>query len=162
MVEIKLNRNIDDGAHYLKASCNYVIKKPEQVSFGCYGVSCCDPDAAFTQMMAVKKYFGKTSGNPLIHLIISYDDCVRDILDAVETSKSIVSYFTPRYQLIWALHHKERGCSKYHLHIVLNSVSYVDGKMAHTGIYEVNQFAQYVSSCTGAKTWVVFAKQDKE
>ena len=97
MVQIKVKRDTDGGEQYLKSSTNYVMKKPETVFFGCYGVTPCSPDTAFTQMMLVKKYYGKTSGNPLIHLIVSYDGCVETIFDAIETSKSIVTYFTSRY-----------------------------------------------------------------
>ena len=161
MVHVKVKRNIDDGVHYLKESCKYVLKKPETVSFGGYGVTPYDPDIAYNQMMSVKKYFGKTSGNPLIHIIVSYENSVKTIIGAIDISRLIVMYFCSRYQLLWAVHHKERGCSKYHLHIVINSVSYLDGKMFHSGIQEMNEFAEHVSFCTEARTRVIFATNDE-
>ena len=64
-------RNTFGGCSYLQKALNYT-RDTRAVGGGAYGVDMVDPAVAYQQMMYTKRYFNKTSGNPLIHLIVSY------------------------------------------------------------------------------------------
>ncbi len=149
MVYVKLLRDTYGGEKYLRNACAYVENSERYICGGGYGVDPYNLSYAYNQMMGVKRYFSKTSGNPLLHFVVSYDRSVSDPFSAADISNTVVSYFTPEYQLLWCVHGKDRGCSHYHTHIVLNSVSYVNGKMFHSGPAEMNAFARYVGTVTG-------------
>ena len=51
--------------------------------------------------------------------------------------------------MLWCVHEAERGCSYYHSHMIVNSVSYINGKMIHSGPHEMNAFARFVRQVTG-------------
>ena len=74
MVTVKLIRNTYGGEDYLAHLCPYVRNGEKAVYLEGNGVSPYHADAAYDQMMAVKRYFGKTSGNPLAHFVVSFDD----------------------------------------------------------------------------------------
>lgn len=159
MVKIKLIRNTYGGEAYLRNACKYSLQK-ESVNVDGYGVNPYNIDDTFMQMMAVKKYYRKTSRNPLIHIIISFDDCVDTVLDAIELSRKIVSYYTPQYQILWFVHRKDHGCSSYHMHMIINSVSYIDGRMFDSGIEKMNRFRNYVSELIGRKISLSFENRN--
>ena len=61
----------------------------------------------------VKKYFGKTSGNPVFHFVVVYNakNTWGDNYERAEYfSRSIAMYFADRYQLVYCVHKKP--CSK--------------------------------------------------
>ena len=149
MVYVKLIRQSDAGADYLRNAVSYLENRERAICSGGYGVDPYNLNATFSQMMAVKSCFYKTSGNQLIHLIVSFDESVTDIFQAAEYCRTAASYFASQFQVLWCLHQKDRGCSHFHAHIVVNSVSYINGKMFHSGPMEMNAFASFVGSVTG-------------
>ena len=91
----KIIRNTNDGLDYMHNALNYVygghtdIDKRYSPNVDIYN--------AYEQFYLVKKYFGKTSGNPVFHFIVSYsskstwgDDYER----AEYLSHCIASYFS--------------------------------------------------------------------
>ena len=75
-------------------------------------------------------------------------------------SRSIASYFSDKYQIVYAVHRKP--CSKkydccssvYYAHFVMNSVSYIDGTMFSGNRSELYAFLDYIKRVTGDRSWV--------
>ncbi|MDD6270036.1 MAG: relaxase/mobilization nuclease domain-containing protein [Oscillospiraceae bacterium] len=165
----KIIRNTDYGLPYMNNVLNYV----------CYGHTDYDKlyslntDVynAYEQFLTVKRYFGKTSGNPVFHFVVVYNAKTTrgDNLEIAESiSRSIAAYFTDRYQLVYCIHKKPRhkkngGCASiYHAHFIMNSVSYIDGKMFSGNKSEQYAFLEYIKSVTGDKSWIVQYDSDKK
>lgn len=149
MVILKVTRHSERDSEYLLNALSYVEDRERAICRGAYGVEPYTPAYSYHQMMAVKYYFSKTSGNPLIHFVVSYDDSVDDPFQAIDISKKLASIFAEEYQVVWCLHMVKRGHSRFHTHIVLNSVNYKNGMMYHSGPKELNDFAQYIRAVTG-------------
>lgn len=143
---LKVIQNTNSSDDYLYNAIYYIENKVETVGVGGYRV---DPYNAYHQMMAVKNYFGKTSGNQLMHLVVSFEKRVSDIETALDYAYKIAMYYGNRFQTVFAVHEKDcyykgqlRSC--YHVHFILNSVSYVDGKMFAQSKGELYQFMKYI------------------
>ncbi len=143
--------------NYLRNACKYVLDSRAIFSNG-YGLSANSVQTAYEQMLAIKKYYGKTTGNQLMHLVISYDSSVTSKEQACALSCKLASYYKNEYQVLYCTHSKDRGCSGYHTHMIINSVSYRDGKMFISSIENMNQFCKYVSEVTGRKVKLYFEK----
>lgn len=129
-------RHTDDGLRYLYNALHYTMgihtdyDKRYSPNVDIYN--------AYEQFLFVKKYFGKTSGNPVFHFIVVYNAKSTwgyNDEHTAEMSHRIASYFSDRYQIVYGIHHKPcyNKCGKctslYHVHFIMNSVSYIDGKM---------------------------------
>ncbi len=125
-------------------------------------MDCKDPAVVYEQMMRARHYYGKTGGNPLLHYIVSFDGSVPNLQTAIEKRNQIVYFFKDRYQVFFGIHAKVRGCSKYHVHILVNPVSYVDGLRLQSGYTEVDDFAKHVQKATGRFTKSKFAEKDED
>ncbi|MBR1554109.1 MAG: relaxase/mobilization nuclease domain-containing protein [Oscillospiraceae bacterium] len=166
MVVVKVIRNTDTPEQHLKNAIGYVHHRNkenvEPLSLSGNGVDYVSPHNTYQQMMDVKQYYGKTSGNPLVHLVVSYDKkTAPDAETACQLTEKMAEYYQDKYQTIQCTHEADHETSDYHSHIVINSVGYQDGKMIHTGIDEMNQFCDYVSDTTGAKTRLEFEPTKK-
>ncbi len=146
--------------NYLRNACKYVLDSRAICPNG-YGVSANSVQIAYEQMFAIKKYYGKTTGNQLIHLVISYDGSVTSKEQACALSCKLASYYKNEYQVLYCTHSKDRRCSGYHTHMIINSVSYRDGKMFISSIENMNRFGKYVSEVTGRKVKVDLKNADK-
>lgn len=88
----------------------------------------CVPESSYDEMMSVKNMYGKTTGNNYFHVMQSFSP--KDDLDyqkAHEIGVKFAEYFK-NYQVIIATH-KDR--EHIHDHLVINSVSFQDGKKVH-------------------------------
>lgn len=65
---------------------------------GC-GVSDRNPELACSQMYAVKKYYGKTGDNPLIHFVVSFENRICDTATACAYIRQIADFLRNNYQL---------------------------------------------------------------
>lgn len=155
MVYVKLIRNTYGGLSYIKSLCKYIFKDDLR-GVGGYGVNPYNPDLANAQMRYVKICYDKESGNPLIHIMISLDECTETKEKACEFADKFARYYMDQYQVLWAVHQKERDKSHFHVHLILNSVSYVNGKMFHGDIGEMNAYCKYVAKLTTRKVWLAF------
>ncbi len=150
MANIDVIRNTYGGLQYLENAVRYV--QDERANYlDSYGVSKHSVPMAMDQMVATRRYFGKVSGNPLVHVVISYDSSVTDLEQAAQYAAQCAGYFTSRYQVIWCTHEHDTTNGSLHTHILINAVSYIDGKMIITGYNEMNAFCNYVSQVTGQK-----------
>ena len=83
-------------------------------------------------------------------------------------SRSIAMYFSDRYQIVYGIHKKpcskkNGGCASiYHAHFVMNSVSYIDGKMFSGNRSEMYDFLEYIKKVTGDKSWIVQYDSDRD
>ena len=157
---LKVIRNTNDELNYMYNALNYVSGGHTDYDKR-YSLNT-DINNAYEQFLLVKKYFYKTSGNPVFHFIVSYNPRTTwgDNYDRAEyLSRCIASYFSDRYQLVYCIHRKP--CNKkygghaslYHAHFIMNSVSYIDGKMFSGNHSEIYGFLDYIKKITGDGSW---------
>mgnify|MGYP002627204307 FL=1 len=163
----KVIRHTDGGYEYLNNAVNYVLYG--KASCDCVGSPNTSLEYPLEQMHYVKKYFDKTGGNPLFHFIISYNTrTAYDVERAKSISRSVADYFADRYQIIWCVHEKHMSkrygavSSLYHAHFIMNSVSYVDGRMFCGDYAEIYAFLDYIKSVTHDKSWKLVYGSDKD
>lgn len=99
---------------------NYALRSGDM---GGYAI---DPGCAYRQMMMVKNAWHKTEGTQLKHFIISFTTAEAYHLTMDEMLS--VGFFAAKqfksYQVAYALH---SDTDHFHLHLVMNTVSYEDG-----------------------------------
>lgn len=144
-----------DGKGYFRHCINYVYKEKhepgeELVLRRGLGVSCFHLNHTYDQMLAVKKYFGKTGDNPIMHFVVSFDNNVQDADTACDHMYRIAQLFADKYQVIYAVHKEDQGGSQYHGHIMVNSVNYNNGRLYHSGRMELSNFAIAIKDITGS------------
>ena len=161
VIVIRKHYDLKKEDTYLEHGCDYVLKKNKAIRPGGYGVSPYSLRDACEQMLAVKKYYGKTTGNQLIHLVVSYDDSIKTEEQACALTCRLAAYYKNDYQVLFCTHEKDRLCPRYnyHMHMMINSVSYQDGKMFISSIENMNRFCEYVTEITGRKSRLYFAKE---
>lgn len=156
---LKIITKAEADTDYLLNCFNYVIGG--HTVPGCVGGINVYPLQAFMQMMNVKRYFGKTSGNQLVHFIISLDNKVFDPEVALHIAYEIAKYYGDRYQIIFGVHQnprinrKGRATSYVHIHMIMNSVSFVDGKMYADNKGANYAFADHIKRITDDYNWKV-------
>lgn len=164
----KVIRNTNDGLAYMYNALNYVCYG--HTNYMRYSLNT-DIDNAYEQFLAVKRYFYKTSGNPIFHFIVSFTTKTTRYNDLEYTEnlcRNIAQYFTDKFQIIWCIHEKRTSkkcggiASVYHAHFVMNSVSYEDGKMFGGSNSEIYDFLEHIKRVTGDKSWVVKYGADKD
>ncbi|MDE6087145.1 MAG: relaxase/mobilization nuclease domain-containing protein [Oscillospiraceae bacterium] len=165
----KVIRNTNDGLNYMRNALNYVIYGHTDYDKR-YSLNT-DINNACEQFLAVKRYFYKTSGNPVSHFIVTYHartTCGDNIEIAESLSRSIAAYFSDRYQMVWCIHKKScskkyGGCASiYHAHFVMNSVSYMDGRMFGRSNSEIYAFLDHIKRVTGDNSWIVQYGSDRD
>ncbi len=116
------------------------------VSYSCYGLSE-NPDDMIQQMVCVQRYFGMEEPLEMIHLIVDYGDLVKDDETASAYSESCAEYFCRNHQIYHCTHQDMQSLS-YHVHLLINPISYLDGKILNPNIENMNRFCQYISEST--------------
>ena len=158
MVIMDVIRDTSGGLKYLRNACEYLENEEKSIYTGGYGVTPYDLNQTYRQMVSVRQYYEKTSGNPLIHFIISFDEAVQTEADAILFTQNLASFFSSRYQVLYCVHYKPRGCSLYHAHIVINSVSFVDGLMYNSNVDEITRYANHVAETLSRRGRWVFGR----
>ena len=120
------------GHKSLKNVLNYCTKEAKTLKDGhrlVSGINCI-PSSAYSNMMATKKYYGKTGGREYYHLCQSFSP---EEGITPEQAHNIAYEFAQEqfkgYEVIVATH---VDAEHIHSHIVLNSVSFEDGKKYHS------------------------------
>lgn len=163
-----MKRDTNGGTQYLKNLCRYIkfdrkagaVRDDFVTALG-FGVDCFDMDEAYYQMLQVRRFYGKESGNPLIHFIYAFDTKVKRQEEAIRLSAKIMAYFQSHYQILVGMHRKydkDANCMRYHIHLIINSVSYMNGKMISTWKTEIEDFRLYIQNVTGSLTAFHFAE----
>lgn len=107
----------EDVLHY--------ILNPYKVKHGYCGSVNVDTQNPAADMQRVSERFGKTSGVQLRHFFLSFlPSEVDDPRTANAIGLSILKFFESEYQAVYAVH---EDAANINIHIVINSVSYVDG-----------------------------------
>lgn len=101
------------------------------------------PLYALDEMMYVKKFFRKTEGRQLRHIIVSPDTQYYFRLapqDLYFLALRIGMYYSSRYQIVFGVHTDTRNI---HIHFIMNTVSYVDGMMYSGNMVDMNNFKAF-------------------
>lgn len=155
MAKIDIIRNTYGGLEYLQNAVDYVSDERALYKGG-FGVTPYDTDMAYNQMLMTRQYFGKISGNPLVHIVVAYNKQVQDIDTAAMYGDQCAQYFANRFQVLYCTHAKDFHCGQFHTHIIINSVSYINGQMIQTGFNEMKAYCDYIIQVTGQKSWFYF------
>ena len=118
---------------------DYVTRREATKSKLISGVNC-SPDSALEEFKFVKKLFGKEDGRTYYHIIQSFspdDELTPET--AHEIGLKFADYF-PGFQIVVATH---TNTSAIHNHIIMNSVSYDNGKKFHQSRNEMLQVKEY-------------------
>lgn len=165
----KIIRNTNSELQYMYNALNYVLYGHTDYDKR-YSLNT-DIDNAYEQFLLVKKYFYKTSGNPIFHFIVSFNTRTTRYNDLEYTEylcRNIAGYFADKYQIIWCIHDKSTSkryggiASVYHAHFVINSVSYIDGKMFSGSYADIYTFFEHIKRVTGDKSWIVEYGSDSD
>ncbi|MBQ7821208.1 MAG: relaxase/mobilization nuclease domain-containing protein [Clostridia bacterium] len=112
--------------HDLNSTSNVIqyIFNPEKTESRLYGFEQVDPMCPAKSMVQVSRAFGKQKGIQIRHYIISfYQNEVDNPHTADRIAKNIALYIGYEYQTVYAVH---ESTDQIHIHIVHNTVSYVD------------------------------------
>ena len=151
---VKVIRHSNADLSYLRNACRY--GRDREIARGAFGVNPHDPEKQYAQMVTARKYFNQTSTNPLIHLVVSFDGKTDNAAFAIAAAPQLAAYFKANYQVLWSVHPADPESSHFHVHIMLNSVNLLNGKLFHSGPYEINGFAYHVKWITGMPYRIVF------
>ncbi len=119
----------------LEAVINY-SKNGEKTEDGILvsGINCL-PETAYSQMMLTKKNFHKEDGRLGYHIIQSFDG---DEISPTKCNKIGIELaeqlWGDKYQILVCTHTNKKNI---HNHIVLNSVSFIDGSKYHNSNVEI-------------------------
>ena len=73
----------------------------------------------------------------------------------------IAGYYGDRYQIIYGVHRSHRNnrhgliASYLHIHMIMNSVSFVDGKMYADNKGDTQRFLEHIKKVTGDHHWKI-------
>ena len=99
MAKIDVIRNTYGGLEYLNNALGYV-SDDRALYRGGYGVNPYNYEMAYNQMIYTRQYFNKVSGNPLVHIVIAYNDQVKDLATAARYGQQCAQNFSRRFQLL--------------------------------------------------------------
>ena len=106
------------------------------------GYNIFDIKKAADEFFIIKNYYRKTDGRQIKHFVISPDP--KDFFVSpmlYELALYICAYYSSRFQMVFSVHTDER--SHPHIHFVVNTVSFVDGKKLHESKRDLIQLQLY-------------------
>ncbi len=106
MVIMDVIRDTRGGLKYLWNACRYLENDEKSVYTGGYGVNPYNLNTTYRQMVSVRQYYEKTSGNPLMHFMISFDETVQTEETAILLTQNLAAFFRTRYQVLYCVHEK--------------------------------------------------------
>ena len=127
----------------IKTVVNYAAKdsKIEKDDTLFFGVNCADnPVIVAYQMQKTKELYGKIDGRQYKHYVLSFasGEITKD--DAKTYAKTFAEQcFGERFEVAVGIHVNSKG-GKIHAHIIVNSVSFVDGKKLHFSNQDLDNF----------------------
>lgn len=134
---------IDRPGKSVKNVINYAAKdsKKEKDESLFYGVNCADnPVIAAYQMQKTKELYGKTDGRQYKHYVLSFAPGEISVDKAKTYAKELAQQcFGERYEVAVGVHTNSKG-GKIHAHIIVNSVSFMDGKKLHFSKNDLESF----------------------
>ena len=134
---------IDKPGKSITTVINYAAKdsKKEKDESLFYGINCADTPAIVAyQMQKTKELYGKTDGRQYKHYVLSFAPDEINVGDAKEYAKELATKcFGDRYEVAVGIHTNSKG-RKIHAHLVVNSVSFVNGKKLHFSKSDLENF----------------------
>lgn len=134
---------IDRPGKNVKTVINYAAKdsKKEKDETLFMGINCADnPAIAAYQMRQTKAYFGKTDGRQYKHYVLSFAAGEISVDNAKTYAKELgEKCFGNRFEVGVGIHVNSAG-GKIHAHLIVNSVSFVDGKKLHFSKSDLENF----------------------
>ncbi len=142
MCIVKLVKDSYENISSIYNLVHYVLTDKRQncpVRF--YGGYNVDVFRAADQMLSVKEYYHKTDKRLMRHIIVSFED---DILpnDAYILGWQIAAYYADRFQIVFGVH---ENTDNVHIHLALNTVSFVDGLKYYGERSDLVAFKHYVN-----------------
>lgn len=122
-----------DPLNQLTRECKYIendIKTFNGALIGGNNISSCDVASAVSEMMEIKRFYGKEDGRAALHMIISLPEDESDTANAtkiMQLADSVVKDVFPNNQAVYAVH---TNTENLHIHVIVNSVG-LDGKKIH-------------------------------
>lgn len=123
----------------IKGIIDYVTN-PEKTNELLISGKDCTPETASIEMQVVKEQYNKTDGNTYFHVIQSFspdDNITPD--KAHEVGVNFADYFKD-YQVLIATHTDKNHI---HNHLIVNSVSFENGKKVHMSNKDLERLKQY-------------------
>lgn len=110
---------------------------------GGYGVNPCKPDQMIQQMYQVKNVCGKATGyRQLRHYIVSFEPVWEVTADmALHMAYEIARHYMGQYQICFGVH---LDTKQIHIHFVMNTVSYIDGRLYSGSRKELEELKNHV------------------
>lgn len=134
---------IDRPGKSVKTVIDYTAKdaKKEKDDTLFFGVNCADnPTIAAYQMEQTKAYYNKQDGRQYKHYVLSFAESEISKDSAKTYAKELAEKcFGDRYEVAVGIHINSKG-GKIHAHIVVNSVSFIDGKKLHISKNDLENF----------------------
>ena len=125
----------------LKGIIDYVKDREKTDERLISGVNCV-AESALDEFESVKKEFHKTDGRAYYHIVQAFSP--DDPLD-FDTAHEIGCKFAGYFQGYQALVVTHRNTAHIHNHIILNSVSFEDGRKFHQSAYEMRTVIRIIS-----------------
>lgn len=133
-----INKYFDDNSR--EDVINYILRIDKTIH-NLYGSNMRDISNAATIMDNTAEKFSKASGVKLRHFIISFEPTeVTEPTVAYDIAKRIAAFFFGEYQTVFAVHEDKPHL---HIHIVINSISHMDGHRYYGKRQEFNTFKAY-------------------
>lgn len=129
MATLKIVQNKYDNDDAVENVIFYVydIKKTRGDLIGGYGVYLVNSiQDVILQFQKVKDVYQKNSGNRIRHFIVSFSK-IEDfsLKEIYNIAMEFAAYYGKRYQVFFGIH---GNTDHRHIHFVMNTVSYIDGK----------------------------------
>lgn len=135
---------INDPAAQIERECQYIendIKTVNGALVGVNNLKSSDITTAVSEMIDVKKFYGKLDGRAALHGVISIDSSLHTSDDAsklLQLCHDVMDEVFPDHQSIFAVH---TNTDNLHVHFIVNSVG-LNGKKIHQDKNFVKQVLQ--------------------
>ena len=145
-----------DNEDALSKVFNYAYQK--SLSWGGTGVRSTDLDEAIKSMQYAKKYWDKTDGKRLCHIVINLGENTKKCIDyaperlAEKAALSVSNLiYSKGYQNCYFKHVSEHNVL--HFHFVINNVNLNDGKKLHSHSELAVEIHNYLAGCYPELDW---------
>lgn len=134
---------VDKPGKNIKTIINYAAKdaKKEKDDTLFCGINCADnPSIAAYQMRQTKAYHNKLDGRQYKHYVLSFAEGEITVSNAKDYAKELAAKcFGDKFEVAVGVHVNSAG-KKIHAHLVVNSVSFRDGKKLHFSKSDLENF----------------------
>lgn len=135
----------------LECLIQYICRKDKAIHhlYGSYGIRIDTPKLATQDFLETGRLFDKHPSTLAHHKIISFQNGLLSIpQQAFDIAEEIVAYYTNDFQVVYSVHEDRKGYDNinknYHIHLVINSVNYNNGKIFHEGPPDSVKFQKYI------------------